>query len=166
MPSRRASSAAASRSRSRSRDGPASAAVPSEEHPTGRPDPSTDIAPATATPWSPSRRPTPRSACSRPPQPPAARSAPASQPTPAPSTHASTAPAPHDHPDATPMQGQDDSPCLMISDHELPRDLRHAPLGPDSAPLLSSRVYSALAICSFYQEDTIGAEEAIRLAVE
>ena len=39
-------------------------------------------------------------------------------------------------------------------------------LGPDSAPLLASRVYSALAMCSFYQEDTIGAEEAIRLAVE
>jgi len=39
-------------------------------------------------------------------------------------------------------------------------------LGPDPDRLLASRVYSALATCSFYVEDTIGAEEAIRLAVE
>ncbi|HVQ18977.1 MAG TPA: AAA family ATPase, partial [Actinomycetes bacterium] len=39
-------------------------------------------------------------------------------------------------------------------------------LGPDTDPLLASRVYSALAHSCFYNEDTIGAEEAIRLAVE
>ena len=39
-------------------------------------------------------------------------------------------------------------------------------LGPGTDPLLASRVYSALAFCCFHNEDTIGAEEAIRLAVE
>ena len=39
-------------------------------------------------------------------------------------------------------------------------------VGPDTDPLLASRVYSALASCSFHTEDTIGAEEAIRRAVE
>ncbi len=39
-------------------------------------------------------------------------------------------------------------------------------VGPDTDPLLASRVYSALAACSFHTEDTIGAEEAIRRAVE
>jgi len=39
-------------------------------------------------------------------------------------------------------------------------------LGPDTDPLLASRVYSALASCCFHNEDTIGAEEAIRRAVQ
>ena len=39
-------------------------------------------------------------------------------------------------------------------------------LEPDRDPLLASRVYSALALCGFYAADTIGAEQAIRLAVE
>ena len=39
-------------------------------------------------------------------------------------------------------------------------------LGPDPDRLLASRVYSALGECCFYVEDTIGAEAAIRLAVE
>ncbi len=39
-------------------------------------------------------------------------------------------------------------------------------LGPDPDRLLASRVYSALAQCSFHTVDTIGAEEAIRRAVE
>jgi DNA-binding CsgD family transcriptional regulator/tetratricopeptide (TPR) repeat protein len=39
-------------------------------------------------------------------------------------------------------------------------------LEPDPDPLLASRVYSALALCGFYAADTIGAEQAIRLAVE
>ena len=39
-------------------------------------------------------------------------------------------------------------------------------LGPDPDRLLASRGYSALATCCFYVEDTIGAEVAIRLAVE
>ena len=39
-------------------------------------------------------------------------------------------------------------------------------LGPDPDRLLASRTYSALANCAFYHEDTIGAQEAIRRAVE
>ena len=39
-------------------------------------------------------------------------------------------------------------------------------LEPDADPLLASRVYSALALCGFYDANTIGAEQAIRLAVE
>ncbi|HEY2877798.1 helix-turn-helix transcriptional regulator [Nocardioides sp.] len=39
-------------------------------------------------------------------------------------------------------------------------------LGPDPDRLLASRVYSALALSSFHTVDTIGAQEAIRLAVE
>ena len=39
-------------------------------------------------------------------------------------------------------------------------------LGPDPDRLLASRVYSALAQCSFHTVDTIGAQEAVRLAVE
>jgi DNA-binding CsgD family transcriptional regulator/tetratricopeptide (TPR) repeat protein len=39
-------------------------------------------------------------------------------------------------------------------------------LEPDPDPLLASRVYSASALCGFYAADAMGAEQAIRLAVE
>jgi DNA-binding CsgD family transcriptional regulator len=39
-------------------------------------------------------------------------------------------------------------------------------LEPDTDPLLASRAYSALGFCSFFNQDSIGAEEAIRRAVE
>ncbi len=37
---------------------------------------------------------------------------------------------------------------------------------PDTDPLLASRAYSALGFCAFFNQDSIGAEEAIRRAVE
>ena len=37
---------------------------------------------------------------------------------------------------------------------------------PDKDPLLASRAYSALGFCAFFNRDSIGAEEAIRRAVE
>ena len=39
-------------------------------------------------------------------------------------------------------------------------------LAPDTDPLLASRAYSALGFCAFFNQDSIGAEEAIRRAVE
>ena len=39
-------------------------------------------------------------------------------------------------------------------------------LEPDTNPLLASRAYSALGFCAFFNKDTIGADEAIRRAVE
>jgi hypothetical protein len=91
-------------------------ACPSEEHPPGPPVPWTGSDPATTGPWSLSSRPTLRSGCSPPRRLPAARSERAWLPRPAPSRHASIAQVPHDHQHEEPTQGQDDSPCLMISD--------------------------------------------------
>ena len=50
------------------------------------------------------------------------------QPTPAPSRHGPSVRAPHDHQNAEPGPEQDDSPCLIISDPQPSRDLRHAAL--------------------------------------
>ena len=100
--------------------------------------------PASPAPWSPSSRPAPRSGCSPPPPPPATRSAPASPPRRRTVDATSTAPVPRDHQDAAPMQGQDDSPCLMISDREPSSNLRHAPLGSTRGASTHRRPLTAL----------------------
>ena len=59
------------------------------------------------------------------------------------------------------LQGQDDAPGWHARVHEAVRLI-----GPDTDPLLASRIYGALGRCWLFPDDSVGRAEAVQLSLE